>query len=164
MSVSKVLMNRSPEIVSRAVHVLESARLRSYEAQESDTTWTRMRSLLEAAERSLRDKDGMPMIKFAEDLARRRFSEGYGLHEVQTAFNSLEEALWEQMMLDIEPTEFLAAMGMVSSVIGMGKDALARRYVELSNDSVRLAGQSWEISKNPESHGALSRSKLAEGK
>ena len=136
MSIQKVLMNRSPEIVSKAVHVLESARLKSYELQDSDTIWTRLRSLLEVAERCLRDKDGLPMVRHAEDLARRRYMEGYGLHEVQTAFNSLEEALWEQMMSDIEPTEFLAAMGMVSSIIGMGKDALARTYVELSSESM----------------------------
>jgi hypothetical protein len=159
VSFQQIIENKSPEILSTAVLVLESARLKSYASEMTDTIWVRMRLLLEVAERCLRDRDGRPMIGYAEDLARKRYKAGCALHEIQTVFNSLEEALWEQMMSDVEPTEFLAAMGMVSSVIGMGKDAVARTYVELSTDLVQLAGQSWEISKNPEKHSVLSRSK-----
>jgi hypothetical protein len=159
VSIRQVFENKSSEILSKAVHVLQSARLKSYEAEGSETVWACMGSLLEVAERCLREKNGLPMIKYAETLACQRYNAGYGLHELQTAFNSLEEALWEQMMMDVEPTEFLAAMGMVSSIIGMGKDAVARKYVELSSDSVVLAGESWSISKNPAERSTLSRSK-----
>lgn len=163
MGFHQIFENKSPEILSKAVQLLEGARLKSYETEDSDAIWTRMRTLLEVAERCLREKNGLPMIKYAEKLARRRYEAGYALHEVQTAFNSLEEALWHQMMCDVEPTEFLAVMGMVSTVMGMGKDAIARTYLELSTETVVLAGESWEISKNPEKRSVLSRSRPGPG-
>lgn len=157
MSFHEIFQNRSPEILSKAVRALNAARLRNYAAQESDTIRICMRSLLDTAEKSIRERNGLPIIEYAESLARKRHREGYALYEVQTAFNSLEEALWEQMMSDVEPTEFLPAMGMISSVIGMGKDAVARTYLEMSGDSVILAGESWEISKDPARSSVLTR-------
>ena len=76
-----------------------------------------------------------PMIAYAQSLAEERFEAGYDLVEVQTAFNALEEASWRRVLADLDPTEFADALGLVSTLLGAGKDALARRYVSLAADT-----------------------------
>jgi hypothetical protein len=51
---------------------------------------------------------------------------------VQSAFNSLEEVVWARMLAELPPAELAEALGLVSTVLGAGKDALARRYVSLA--------------------------------
>jgi hypothetical protein len=73
------------------------------------------------------------MISHAEQIAGERFNSGYDLWEVQTAFNVLEEAIWVRIFKNFPPTELAEAIGLVSTVLGAGKDALARKYVSLAS-------------------------------
>jgi hypothetical protein len=52
---------------------------------------------------------------------------------VQTAFNTLEEAMWKRVVADVPPAELAEAIGLLSTTLGFGKDALARRYVSLAS-------------------------------
>jgi hypothetical protein len=47
--------------------------------------------------------------------------------------NVLEETLWRRILKKLPPDEFARALGLVSTVFGAGKDALARRYVSLAS-------------------------------
>jgi len=69
------------------------------------------------------------VITYAGKLADKRFEAGYDLGEVQTAFNALEEASWQRALADLDPSELADALGLVGTLLGAGKDALARRYV-----------------------------------
>ena len=51
---------------------------------------------------------------------------------MQTAFNALEEATWARMLAALEASQLAEALGLVTTVLGAGKDALARRYVSLA--------------------------------
>jgi hypothetical protein len=75
------------------------------------------------------------MIAHAEGIARERFEAGFDLWEVQTAFNVLEEAIWVRILKELAPTDFAEALGIISTVLGVGKDTLARRYVSLASRS-----------------------------
>jgi hypothetical protein len=72
------------------------------------------------------------MVAHADSIARERFNAGYDLWEVQTAFNVLEEAIWLRLMKELPPAELPEALGLVSTILGIGKDTLARRYVSLA--------------------------------
>jgi hypothetical protein len=52
---------------------------------------------------------------------------------VQTAYNVLEEAIWLRILKDLQPAQYAEALGLVSTVLGAGKDALARTYVSLAS-------------------------------
>jgi hypothetical protein len=75
------------------------------------------------------------MLSYAEQVAEERFNAGYDLSEVQTAFNTLEEATWSRVFAELEPAEFAQALGLVSTVLGAAKDALARTYVSLATNA-----------------------------
>jgi hypothetical protein len=75
------------------------------------------------------------MIDHSGTVARERFSAGYDLWEVQTAFNVLEEIIWQRILRELPPAEYAEALGLVSTVLGTGKDTLARVYVTLASKS-----------------------------
>jgi hypothetical protein len=58
---------------------------------------------------------------------------------VQTALNVLEEAIWKQITKLMSPAEQAEALGLISSILGSGKDILARTYVSLAGKSRRGA-------------------------
>jgi hypothetical protein len=135
-----VKSNKYPEddpehIVEVAVRALKRSHLRHYEANGIDRTRYCLRALFDVTARCLRSKDTAPVVKYAEDIAHERFSSGFGLCEVQTAFNALEEAIWLHILEHLEPTEFFETMSSVSTVLGAGKDALARTYASLAAQS-----------------------------
>ena len=75
------------------------------------------------------------MLNHVENIAKERFSAGYDLYEVQSAINELEEAIWKRIFKDIKPENLAEALGLVSTVLGAGKDTLARTYVSLATKS-----------------------------
>jgi len=92
----------------------------------------RLEALFEQLLDSLANHDLGPMIAFAQSVAEERFNAGYDLSEVQTAFNAVEEAIWTQAVAMLEPGQLAQTLGLVSTVLGCGKDALARTYVSLA--------------------------------
>ncbi len=51
---------------------------------------------------------------------------------MQTAFNVLEEAMWRTVVAATPPDQLAEAVGLLSTVLGAGKDALAAAYVSLA--------------------------------
>ncbi len=54
---------------------------------------------------------------------------------MQTAFNALEAAIWTRVFSALEPDQFAQTLGLVSTILGAGKDALAGKYVPLATDT-----------------------------
>lgn len=69
----------------------------------------------------------------AKTIAAERFEAGFDLWEVQTAFNVLEETIWRRILQELPLTEFAEALSLASTVLGAGKDTLARTYVTLAS-------------------------------
>ena len=72
------------------------------------------------------------MQRYAETVARERYEGGFDVFEVQTAFNVLEEATWRHVVASVDPAGLGEAIGVVATVLGAGKDTLARTYVALA--------------------------------
>ena len=53
--------------------------------------------------------------------------------EVQTAFNVLEESMWRHVVAEVPTDELVESLGLLSTVLGVGKDVLARTYVSLAS-------------------------------
>ncbi len=62
-----------------------------------------------------------------------RFGAGFGIGEVQTAFNVLEESMWHHVVAGVPNDDMAESLGLLTTVLGVGKDALARAYVSLAS-------------------------------
>ena len=50
-----------------------------------------------------------------------------------SSLNVLEQAIWRRVVADVAPEDLAEAIGLVGTILGHGKDALARRYVSLAS-------------------------------
>ena len=133
MTLSELLQHSSLRIIAKASNALARAHLKSYERAGTEMTRLRLQALFNRLTRCVEDRKAWPMIRYVEDIAQSRFYDGVVLSEVQTAFNALEEAIWVEMRGTMAPTEFIEAVGLLSAILGLGKDALARTYVSLAS-------------------------------
>lgn len=135
MNLHELLVQDADGILHDAATAIQRARLKSYEKAGQDSTHRRLKALLTLATRAAQERNLGPMIAHAESIARERFEAGYDLWEVQTAFNVLEEAIWVRILKELPPNAYAEALGIISTVLGAGKDTLARHYVSLASRS-----------------------------
>ncbi|MBI5600418.1 MAG: hypothetical protein HY944_02505 [Gemmatimonadetes bacterium] len=135
MTLLQLLHDRGDAIVEEAFLAMERSHLKSYEQAGMDRARARLRDLYRLAVDAIADRQLGSIVQHAESVASERFAAGFGLWEVQTAFNVLEEAIWTRIIKELPPTEYAEALGLVGTVLGAGKDALARAYVSLASKS-----------------------------
>ena len=122
---------RSP-IVQATEEALARAGARHYTSAGADEVRRRLEALFDHLLNAVATSDLGPMIAYAQAVAEERFQAGYDLVEVQTAFNALEEATWTRVLARLEPAQLANALGLVTTTLGVGKDALAGTYVSLA--------------------------------
>ena len=135
MTLSELLNEHTAEIVDEAACAMARVHLKHYEVAGPEHVHRRLKALFVLTARAVKERNLGPMIAHADAVAWERFSSGYDLWEVQTAFNVLEEAIWTRILKDLPPSEYAEALGLISTVLGTGKDTLARRYVSLASKS-----------------------------
>jgi hypothetical protein len=135
MDLHRYLHDKTPDIIARAEQAVRRAHLTHYEKEDEGHVHQRLKALLVLTARAVKERNLGPIIAHADTIARERFGSGYDLTEVQTAFNVLEEAIWQGIIKDFPPAEYAEALGLISTVLGCGKDTLARRYVTLASKS-----------------------------
>ncbi len=135
MILSELLQLQHDEILTDAFEAVKRSQLKNYVKAGEEHIHQRLKALYVLTVRAIKERNLGPMIAHAETVAHERFSAGYDLSEVQTAFNVLEETIWMNIIKHLPATEFAEALGLVSTVLGAGKDALARRYVSLASQT-----------------------------
>ncbi len=133
MELIELLQEQQSEILAEAFDAVKRSQLRSYEKAGDEHIHQRLRALYVLAVRAIKERNLGPMIDHAQTIAQERFSSGYDLSEVQTAFNVLEEKMWRVVMQGLPAGEFAEAFGLIGTVLGAGKDSLARQYVSLAS-------------------------------
>jgi hypothetical protein len=133
MTITELLLTRSLGIMAKASNALSRAHLRSYEKAGEEATNQKLQALYNHVTLCVESKNAAPLVKYVEDIARTRFFHGVQLSEVQTVFNVLEEAIWKEMQTTMTPEEFVDGVGVLSTVFGLGKDALARAFLALAS-------------------------------
>ena len=134
MDVDVLLTEQRERVLEESFSALRGSRETHYESSGEEFTRTRLAALYDVVVTSLRERNLMGVIRYSEDLANERFHAGFDVSEVQTAFNSLEEAMWRCVVARVPPPELADSIGLLSTVLGAGKDALARTYVSLASD------------------------------
>ena len=129
MNTAELLERERDHIVEAAVTAIRQTHLVHYERSGSDEVRRRVEVLLQQA---VAHHDLHPMVEYASSLADTRFNAGFDLSEVQTAINAVEEAAWAAILASVPPEQLGESLGLVTTVLGEGKDALARTYVSLA--------------------------------
>jgi len=132
MSLEKILHEGKQEMLNEAVESVQRARLQHYEMAGPELTRQRLDVLLSLVIAAVLERNLVPIIAHANAVATERFEAGADLSEVQTAFNVLEEAIWMRILKKLPAAKQAEALGLVGTVLGSAKDALARKYVSMA--------------------------------
>jgi len=133
MNLKELLRTQSVEILENALLSLNCAHLKSYSKSSPGENKKRLLNLLTLTEKCVVEKRLLPMKDYAAKIAKERFDAGFDLHEVHTAFNALEEEIWNRVTKNIAPEKLGEALGLISTVLGAGKEELALSYVTLAS-------------------------------
>jgi len=133
MELNEFLNSHKTNIMKEAAQTLQRAQLKSYGAATSEKNKNRIEQLLQHTITGVHGKNLVGMIEYAEIIATERFEAGFDLHEVHTAFNVLEETIWKKVVENFPATELGNALGLISTVLGKGKETLALTYVALAS-------------------------------
>jgi len=132
MDVAVLLENARPQVLDEAYAALESSHIAHYEVAGEPLTRQRLGDLHDLVVDAIRKRDLTEVTAYSTAVAEERFHAGFDISEVQAAFNCLEESMWRRLVADEPQAELAEAIGLLSTVLGAGKDALARTYVSLA--------------------------------
>ena len=132
MELDAQLLEAEPDILDAAYSSLHGSHVTHYELAGEAFTRQALAELFRLVVTAIRTRDLAAISAYSEGIAVERFNAGYDISEVQMAFNSLEDAMWRRVV-SVEPAGDLAeAIGLLSTVLGYGKDAVARKYLSLA--------------------------------
>ena len=132
MDLVGVLGTAHDDCLQEAVDALGRAHLKHYEALGPELSRRRLDELFDLVRECLAKKTLGPICQYSQRVAEERFDAGFGIAEVQTGFNVLEEAIWHVVLAQVPADDLLEAAGLVGTILGAGKDALARTWVSLA--------------------------------
>jgi hypothetical protein len=135
MELARLLEEWRTEAVADAIDGLSRATLPHYTASRTEQNRERLAKLYDLTAACVATRTLLPMIEYAQGVARERYKDGFGLEEVHTAFNVLEEVIWRKITGRMEPSQYPEAFGLISTVLGAGKQELAIEYVALVSRS-----------------------------
>jgi hypothetical protein len=133
VAVEDLLIGQRALVLDEASAALWRSGAIHYEKRGEEFTRERLNELFDLVVSALKNRQLEQVIWHCETVAGRRFEAGFGICEVQTAFNVLEEAMWRHVVAGVPSGDLPEAVGLLSTILGAGKDALARRYVSLAS-------------------------------
>lgn len=133
MELIEALENRAEQLVAEAVALLEHRLVPPYKRVDPEVLTERLSRSMHTLITALKERNPLPVIEHGKRVAHARFSAGYQLEEIQTAFNALEETIWQFLVDEVEKEHLAEGLVMVAHVIGAIKDQLGRTYVELAS-------------------------------
>ncbi len=135
MELIKLLEKNSDKIITDAYKAVCKDKLKGYSKVGQERTKAKLTNLFKKVLQCVNRKELIPMLNYTEKIAKERYTSGYDLFEVQTAINSLEVAIWSVIFKSVKPENLAEYLGLISTVLGAGKDNLARTYVSLATKS-----------------------------
>jgi hypothetical protein len=133
MDLDALLMEAESGVLDEAYSALHRSHVTHYELAGEKFTRQALADLFGLVVTAIRTRDLAAMSAYSEGIAVERFNDGYDISEVQMAFNALEEAMWRRVVSAEPPDDLAEAIGLLSTVLGYGKDTVARRYLSLAS-------------------------------
>ena len=82
-----------------------------------------------------------PIIVSSRQVAADRFAAGFDLAEIQGEYSALEEVLWRHVVNALPADQWIGAQRLVSTILGAGRDVVARTYVVLAGQGGSPRGE-----------------------
>lgn len=132
MGLTEAMSAARDDVLEAASASLAHDHLAHYEASGAAESGRRLSDLFDLVVDCLAKRNLEPITEYANNVAEERFNAGFNIAEVQTAFNVLEETIWRVVIAPLPTEELLESAGLIGTVLGTGKDALARSWVALA--------------------------------
>ena len=132
METSAVLASAGDRVVGEAVAALEGCHQTPYQVSSPEKRRHYVRDLFELVVQCVREGDAGPIIASCQQTAADRFEAGGDIAEIQETFNVLAEVLWRHVASTLAGDQRIETLRLVNTILGAGKDALARTYVDLA--------------------------------
>jgi hypothetical protein len=129
MDVAGFLEAHRDAVLTTAGAAVAGRQLTHYQAAGDEATAERLGALFDLVVACCRQHRIEPALEYGRTLAIERHAADHTLGEVQTAVNTLEEAVWRALVSDAPPDALGYALGLVSTVLGTVKDRLACTYL-----------------------------------
>jgi hypothetical protein len=133
MKLHEILVNNQTDIINEAFYSLERSHLKHYDSSRADENWQRLAKLFDLTLNGIKTRSLIEMVTYSEKIAKERYESGFNLHEVHTAYNVLEESIWKAIIKEVDSAELAESLGLIGTVLGTGKEALAIAYVSLAS-------------------------------
>ncbi|HMV99082.1 MAG TPA: hypothetical protein PLL06_13255 [Acidobacteriota bacterium] len=133
MNLPQLLEFKRNDLINEALGILNQARLSHYDDAGYSQRRLYLIRLYDLMTQCIEQNDMVPMLNYIKALAEERFTTGFDLSEVQMAFNVMEEVIWKHILSDLPAEKYPEALGMISTVLGTGKDYLANMYVSMAS-------------------------------
>jgi hypothetical protein len=134
MKPDEILSEARDEVLEEAFAALQHTSPTHYERAGETFTRARLGELFDLVVATIASRELAPLSTRVEAIATERFGGGFDISEVQSAFNALELAMWRRLVAATPPADLAESIGLMSTVMGFAKDALARRYISLASD------------------------------
>lgn len=133
MKLQDILVNNQTDIINEAFYSLQRSHLKHYDSSRADENWQRLAKLFDLTLNGVKNKSLVDIVTYSEKIAKERYESGFDLHEVHSAYNVLEETIWKAIIKEIDSAELAESLGLISTVLGTGKESLALAYVSLAS-------------------------------
>ena len=133
MKLHEILVNNQTDIINESFYSLERSHLKHYDSSRADENWQRLAKLFDLTLNGVKARSLVEMVIYSEKIAKERYESGFDLHEVHTAYNVLEESIWKAIIKEVDSAELAESLGLIGTVLGTGKEALAIAYVSLAS-------------------------------
>ena len=131
MDASAVLASAEAQVIDEAVAAL-AQRDQTCPSSRPDARRRDVRQLFRLVLRCVRAGRAEAVIRPSEQIAAHGYAAGIDLSEGQGAFNVLAEVLWRHLAGELAGEQLVQALGLLSAIVGAGKDAMARTYLALA--------------------------------
>ena len=131
MDASAVLASAEDRVIDEGVAALERSDLADGRSPGGDKRRD-VRQLFRLVVRCMRAGRAEPVIRPCEQIAAHAYAAGVDLAELLGPFNVLAEVLWRHLAGVLAGDELVPALGLLNTIVGAGKDAMARTYVSLA--------------------------------
>jgi len=129
---SVVLASAEDRVIDEAVAALAQRDRARHQSAGPDGRRRDVRQLFRLVLRCVRAGRAGPVVKPCEQIAAHCYAAGIDLSEGQGAFNVLAEVLWRHLAGTLAGDQLVEALGLLSAIVGAGKDAMARTYMALA--------------------------------
>ena len=126
-----LLLEAEPGILEESYSSLHRSHVTHYELAGEAFPRQALTDLFRLVVVAIQTRDLAAMSEHSTRIAVGRYNDGYDISEVQMAFNVLEEAMWRRVVF-AHPDDLAEPIGLLSTVLGYGKDAVARKHLSLA--------------------------------